>query len=197
MLLSTDGHSVLAHTVGRVKLELPHEDIAEHYASARRYPQLTHLDSAAAGRSSAPTIEAVRAHLTREAATGGYLAQAAAGEFVEAGRARLAGLLGHEELAFTESATSALTSLLLAMGLPRGAEAWVAPGEFGPNLAVFAAFGLAVETMPVQDEVGHLDAEGLRARLRRSRPALIHLCYHGSHRGIVQPARSIVELARE
>lgn len=181
-------------------VELPHPQLATAYASARAPgTRVTHLDSAAAGRSSAATIAAITAHLHQEAALGGYVAQAQATESIEAGRAELAALLGHEsaELVFTESALGALTALLVALRLPAGSEAWVTPGEYGPNLATFAAFGLVTKVMPVADEVGHLDVAAVRAQLRRERPTFIHLCYLGSHRGVVQPAAELIAAARE
>src|SRR5580658_3832993 len=83
----------------------------------RRHPaQLLHLDTAAAGRCSAGTLRAAAEHAEREAGRGAYVAQDEAGPVLEAGRAGLAGMLGvpPEGVAFVESATAALRSLLTA-----------------------------------------------------------------------------------
>ena len=61
----------------------------------RRLPaQVLHLDSAAAGRSSAATMAAAAAHAEREAVRGAYVARAEAAPVLDAGRAGLAALLG-------------------------------------------------------------------------------------------------------
>lgn len=194
-------------TLGRMAVldALPHPDLADRYRQARAGypgdpgPTVNHLDSAAAGRASAATVAAASAHLVREARLGGYVAQSQVEALVEEGRGGLAGLLGraHGDVVFTESALSALMVLLVALRLPAGSDVWVTPGEYGPNLAVFEAFGLKVTPMPVADEAGHLDLDGVRRALRRARPTLVHLCYHGSHRGVVQPLRGLAALARE
>ena len=52
-----------------------------------------HLDTAAAGRSSAATLRAAAAYAQREALVGAYVAEAEAAPLLERGRAELAGLL--------------------------------------------------------------------------------------------------------
>lgn len=173
-------------------------DLARAWRAARLPTDVVHLDSAAAGRSSRATLDAVTAHLHREAVTGGYVAAAEAGSLVERGRADLAGLLGREpaDLAFVQSASAAITALLAAWPLRTGAQVLVSPGEYGPNLALFAAHGLVVEVAPVADAVGHLDLDAVARRLATNPPALVHLCAVGSHRGVVQPVAQVVAAGR-
>jgi pyridoxal 5-phosphate dependent beta-lyase len=184
--------------VGSVLAMLPHPELAETWRTARPEPDLLHLDSAAAGRSSRSVLSAVTAHLEREARTGGYVAAALAAPELDRARADLAGLLGHapEDTVLTESAVSALSALLEAWRLPPGSAVLVSPGEYGPNLALFARWGLVVEPMDTADAVGHVDLDALRTRLAARPPALVHLCHLGSHRGVVQPAAEVVDLAR-
>lgn len=177
---------------------LPHPELADAWRNARPAPALLHLDSAAAGRSSRAVLDAVGAHLELEAATGGYVAVAESAPALDRVRADVAGLLGHapENMVFVESAESALAVLLEAWRLPRGSTVLVSPGEYGPNLHLFARWGLAVETMATVDAVGHVDLDALRTRLVARPPAVVHLCHLGSHRGVVQPAADVVALAR-
>lgn len=92
-----------------------------HFRAARPVFDFLHLNTAAAGRQSRGTLRASAAHLEREAATDAYMAEAEARPVLMAGRAALAGLLGVEPegIAFTESATAALSMLLRAWPLPQ------------------------------------------------------------------------------
>ncbi len=176
----------------------PHADLGRSWRAARSAPDVVHLDSAAAGRSSRATLAAVAAHLQREAATGGYVAAAEAAGAVDRGREDLAGLLGRrpEDVAFVESASAAVTALLDAWPLAAGDRVVVSPGEYGPNVARFAARGLVVQDAPVADAVGHLDVDALARLLATDPPALVHLCPIGSHRGVVQPVAAVVAACR-
>ncbi len=172
--------------------------LAHDWRTARPAPELLHLDSAAAGRSSTAVLDAVAAHLRREAVTGAYVAASAAEPSIAAARAGLAQLLGRapEDVAFVESATVAFAVLLRALRLPVGAAVWVTPGEYGPNLAALAAHELAVRPLAVTDAVGHLDLAALERALAAGPPALVHLCQLGSHRGVVQPVAQALALCR-
>ena len=177
---------------------LPHPELAHAWRAARPEPSLLHLDSAAAGRSSRAVLAAVTTHLEREATTGGYVAAAEAAPELDRLRADVAGLLGHapEDTVFVESAQAAVAVLLEAWRLPVGSTVLVSPGEYGPNLELFARWGLVVEPVGAADPVGHVDLDALRTRLADRPPALVHLCHLGSHRGVVQPAAEVVALAR-
>jgi hercynylcysteine S-oxide lyase len=157
-----------------------------------------HLDSAAAGRSSTATLQAVAAHAEREATTGAYVAAAEAEPVLTQGRADLAGLLGLEpdEIAFTESATAALGVLLRAWPLSFGDTIAVAQSEWGPNLDAFTDRGLRLAPLPV-DGTGAVDLDSLRQFFGVRMPALVHLTMVASHRPLVQPAGAVAEVCRE
>jgi pyridoxal 5-phosphate dependent beta-lyase len=164
----------------------------------QRYPaQLLHLDSAAAGRCSVVTLQAAAAHAEREAAVGAYVAEAEAQPVLEAARAELAGLLGvrPEGVAFTESASAALESLLTAWPLQPGDAVAVLPSEWGPNLAAFGHHGLLPTELAVQPD-GTVDLENLAAVLAASPPAFVHLNHVASHRCLVQPVAEAAALCR-
>jgi pyridoxal 5-phosphate dependent beta-lyase len=164
----------------------------------RRLPaELVHLDSAAAGRSSAATLAATAAHAEREGTRGAYVAQAEAAPVLDAGRAELAGLLGVPAagLAFTESAESALNALLAAWPLRPGDKVAVVASEWGPNLYAFTRRGLCLAEIPA-DGAGVADLAALERMLTRDPPALVHLDQVTSHRALVQPVAAAAELCR-
>ncbi len=133
-------------------------------------------------------------HARLEAEVGGYIAEQRAAEAVAGLRDDLGGLLGlpADGIAFVESASAALTSLLRAWPLPAGSIVGVTPSEWGPNLASFRAFGLVPEALRV-DSHGRLDLDSLARRLESGPPALVHLVHVAPHRPLVQP---VVEAAR-
>jgi pyridoxal 5-phosphate dependent beta-lyase len=108
----------------------------------------------------------IAAHLSAEAADGGYVAEAAVAEELRRARRMLGGLLGFDEgdVAFLESGSAALAQLLASWPLQVDDSVWVAPSEWGPNLAAFADRGLHVGLVDVDDD-GVVDQEALSARL--------------------------------
>jgi pyridoxal 5-phosphate dependent beta-lyase len=158
---------------------------------------VVHLDSAAAGRSSLATRRAVAQHLDREAALGAYVAEAEAAPVIAAARANLACLLGmHADgVAFVESASAALVTLLGAWPLRVGDVVAVARSEWGPNLAAFADAGLRIVELGVGTD-GLVDIDGLAATLAAIRPAFVHLTHVASHRALVQPVERAAQVCR-
>lgn len=171
-------------------------ELGQAWAAGRPAARVTHLDSAACSRTSTAVQARVAEHLRAESELGGYLAQARAGEELDAARAALGGLLGAPSVVFVQSALDAVALLLRALGLPLGARVLVTPGEYGPNLVLLRALGLVVEQAPVADAVGHVDVPALAAQLAADPPALVHLCPLGSHRGVAQPLAGVVAACR-
>lgn len=168
--------------------------LAEDWARRRPPSRVVHLDSAAAGRTSYAVQQAVAAHLRREAQLGAYVAQEAAAPVIEAGRAGLATLLGVPAagLAFVESASAALRTLLLAWPRPAAATVGVAPSEWGANLHAFRAHGYATRLLPV-DAAGRIEPERLGVALATDPPSAVHVVAAAAHRGLLQP---VAEIAR-
>jgi len=159
-----------------------------HWRDQRLPTDYLHLDSAAAGRSSAETLRATSAHAEREAIMGTYVAQAEAAPALQKGREELAGLLGAEPggIAFVESASAALAALLATWPLEAGDTVAVVPSEWGPNLHAFAARGLRIAELAVRPD-GAVDLEALRRFVTGTPPAFVHLTQVTSHRALVQP----------
>ncbi|WP_018178924.1 aminotransferase class V-fold PLP-dependent enzyme [Jongsikchunia kroppenstedtii] len=174
-------------------------ELGDLWHRARREPATVHLDSAAASRSSIETIDAVTAHLWREAERGSYVAEDQVSELLLRCRRDITSLIGRgdDELYFRESARSALRALLTGWQLPLSASVWVGTNEFGPNLDEFERRGYVVRTMPTVDTGGHIDTDALQNMLQFEQPDFIHVCHIGAHSATVQPVARVVELARE
>jgi hercynylcysteine S-oxide lyase len=179
-------------------------DIADRLAEPwrrwhrQRLPaQVLHLDSAAAGRCSTATLRAAAAHAEREAAVGAYVAEAEVQPVLDEARAGLARLLGvrPEGVAFVESASAALETLLASWPLQPGDTVAVLPSEWGPNLAAFGHHGLRLAELAAGGD-GTVELDRLQAFLAASPPAFVHLTQVASHRCLVQPAAEAAALCR-
>lgn len=176
---------------------LPHDDLAASWRAARPAFAGTHLDSASCSRQSTAVLDAVARHARHEAEIGGAVAEAAAEGLLQQGRSVLAGLVGlaAADVAFTESASASVRTLVSRWRLAPGTRIGVLPGEYWHNAAVFADAGLTPALLPA-DGVGRADLDGLRRVLRDDPPALVHVTLVASHRGVVQPGREIADLCR-
>lgn len=167
------------------------------WADGRPPPEVLHLDSASAGRSSEAVLAAVAAHTRRAAQVGAYVAEAESEPEIEAGRAALAGLFGTDAdgVAFVESASAARQALLGAWPWRDGDTVGVLSGEWGPNLEAFAARGLGIVELPADGD-GHLDLAAFERLLDTAPPAVVHLTQVASHRGLVQPVAAAARLCQ-
>jgi pyridoxal 5-phosphate dependent beta-lyase len=172
---------------------LPAEDLGRDWAARRGERALLHVDTAACGRTSHAVRARIAEHLTAESDRGGYLAEGAAGDELTILRQRLGGLLGFaaDEVAFLESASTAVAQLIDAWPLRPGDTIWAVRSEWGPNLAAFADRGLRLRWLDT-DALGTLDVEALAARVRTDRPTAVHLTSAASHRALLQPIAAAV-----
>jgi pyridoxal 5-phosphate dependent beta-lyase len=180
-----------------------HSDAAELPEPARTWAERRlsfhglHLDTAAAGRCPAEAMLAAADHAVLEAQNGAYVAEAQAETVIQAGRTRIAELMGvpANGLAFVESASAALATALRAWPLRPGDTVAVVRSEWGPNLAAFADFGLEITELGAEAD-GRVDLAALERVLSAEPPALVHLTHVASHRSLVQPAAAAAELCR-
>jgi pyridoxal 5-phosphate dependent beta-lyase len=176
---------------------LPHDDLAETWRAARPRAAGIHLDTAACSRQSTAVLDGVSRHARHEAEIGGYVAAAAAEGLLQQGRSVLAGLVGlaAADLAFTESASAAVRTLISRWRLAPGSTVAVLPGEYWHNLAVLIDAGLVPVVLPADGD-GRVDLAAAERVLRDSPPALVHVTLVASHRGVVQPGRELAALCR-
>src|SRR4051794_25275204 len=99
------------------------------------------------------------------------------------------------DVAFVESAQSALVALLTGWRLPTGSRVACLPGEYAPNIAQLRTYGLRPEPLPV-DGLGRAEVEGVERQLAADPPSFVHLTHIPSHRGLLQPAAEIAALCR-
>jgi pyridoxal 5-phosphate dependent beta-lyase len=177
---------------------LPHESVRTAWTALRTETPMLHLDTAACGRTSVATRAAITEHLELEAQLGGYVAEAEVAAETTAAR-RLLGELLHfdtDEVALLDSGSAAGAQLLAAWPCQRGDQVWVAPSEWGNNLAAFADRGLEVTIMDVDDH-GRVDLDALAKRLRTERPNMVHLNGFSAHRALAQPSAEIIEICAD
>ncbi len=176
---------------------LPHPELGSAWRSARPRPAGVHLDSAACSRQSAKVLDAVAHHARHEAEVGGYPAEESAEPLLQQGRSVLGGLVGMAaaDVAFTESASSAVRILLAAWRLPAGSRVAVLPGEYHGNLAAIRYVGLQPQLLPA-DPLGRVDTDALARTLRADPPAAVHLTVVASHRAVQQPLAQVSRICR-
>ncbi|HTI21517.1 MAG TPA: aminotransferase class V-fold PLP-dependent enzyme [Kutzneria sp.] len=173
---------------------LPHDSVRAAWTALRTETPMLHLDTAACGRTSVATRAAVTAHLELEAELGGYVAEAEVEPETTTAR-RLLGELLHfdtDEVALLDSGSAAGAQLLAAWPCQPGDQVWIAPSEWGNNIAAFTDRGLEVVVLDVDDH-GRIDLDALRRRLRTERPNMVHLNAFNSHRALAQPSTEIIE----
>jgi pyridoxal 5-phosphate dependent beta-lyase len=175
----------------------PGGSLADRWRAARPPVAGLHLDSAACSRQSFAALGAAAKHALHEAEVGGYVAAEVAAPVLEAGRAAVATLCGlpDAEVVFTTGSLHALDLLLGSWPAERRALACL-PGEYGPNLAVMAAHGFEVRTLPTLGD-GRLALDEAALELESNPPDLVHLTPLASHRGVVQPLAMVAKLCRQ
>ncbi|OBH02515.1 ergothioneine biosynthesis PLP-dependent enzyme EgtE [Mycobacterium sp. E2699] len=173
------------------------DSLADRWRAARPPAAGLHLDSAACSRQGFAALDAAARHALHEAEVGGYVAAEAAAPVLDAGRAAVATLCGlpDAEVVFTTGSLHALDLLLGGWPADRRTLACL-PGEYGPNLAVMAAHGFQVRTLPTLDD-GRLALDDAALQLEEDPPDLVHLTPLGSHRGVVQPLAMVATLCRQ
>lgn len=168
------------------------------WGAARVDTGVLQLETAACGRPSRGTFDAVRAHIDLEQSRGGYPAEDLVYDRVQRLRQNLATLLGTDAngIALVESGTAGLHVLLNSWMLPDKAQVGLVPGEWGPTIDAFTHWGVTPVGLAV-DEHGVLDLERLAQRLATDPPDLIHLDHLASHRGLVQPVEKAQQICRD
>lgn len=157
------------------------------------------LDSAGSSLPPSPVLDAMIAHLRREAEVGGYVAGAERVDDLAAVKTSLGGLLGTtaDSIALVDSATRAWNDFFHAVPLHAGDRVLISEVEYASNaIAVLqraAKVGATVDVVP-SDGSGQIDLDALE-RMLDDRVRLVSLVHVPTNGGLVNPVREVVDLA--
>lgn len=178
---------------------LPADELARAWRRNLADRTAVPLDAAGCAAPSTRVLDAVVAHLRREAAVGGYAAEVDARPVLAGLRDRLGALVGlaGPSVALSSNATVAFTTLLGAWPLAADARVGVLASEYASNRmaldALAARRGWNLMAL-ASDSEGRLDLRRFGDALR-SGLDLVTFPVVASHRGVVQPAADAVRLA--
>ncbi len=162
--------------------------------------QVVHLNNAGASLQPTPVLDAVSAHLRREAEVGGYEAAAEAFEGLERPYTAAAALLNCErsEIAVVESATRAWQMAFASVGLDAGDRVLTSSAEYGSNylqlLHTARRRGVSIEVVP-DDEHGQVSLGSL-ARAVDERVKLVAITHVPMGGGLVNPVAGVGRITR-
>ncbi len=157
---------------------------------------LVHLNNAGASLMPDPVLDAVRSHLDREVALGGYEAAAAAAAEIEAAYADVARLLGAapRNVAFVENATVAFSQALSALDPGPGDVILTSRNDYVSNQLAYLSLARrrGVEVVRADDlPEGGVDPQSVRERIGERRPTLVALTWVPTNSGLVQDAEAV------
>ncbi|GAA1531987.1 aminotransferase class V-fold PLP-dependent enzyme [Actinomadura kijaniata] len=177
-------------------------DIDKVRAETPGCANVVHLNNAGAALPPRPVIDAVAAHLEREAMTGGYEAHeasaGAAGRFYDA----VAGLIGarRDEIAYVENATRAWDMAFYAVPFGEGDRILTTTSEYSSNAIAYQQVarrrGATVEVVP-DDAHGQISLDALAGALARGGVRLVSLNHIPTQNGLVNPVAEVGRLCRE
>lgn len=175
-------------------------NVAQARAETPGCTRVVHFNNAGSALPPAPVLDAVVAHLGREAEIGGYEAAAEADVKIERVYDSLAAMLGchRDEIALVENATRGWDMAFYAMRFGPGDCILTGKGEYASNaialLQVAARAGAKVEVVP-DDVSGQIDVAAL-GRMIDERVKLIALTHVPTNSGLVNPAAAVGAVAR-
>lgn len=162
---------------------------------------LIHFNNAGAALMPKPVVDAVTAHLEREARMGGYEAADQMFEATERVYDAVAQMINchRDEVAFVENSTRGWDMAFYAIPFRPGDRILTSMSEYASNyiayLQVAQRYGVKVEPIP-NDESGQISVEALRQAID-DRVRLIALTHVPTNGGLVNPAEAVGRVARE
>ncbi len=175
-------------------------DVARARAETPGAAERIHFNNCGAALMPRPVLDAVTAHLRREARIGGYEAAEAEAERIERVYDSLASLLGcsRDEIAIVENATRGWDMAFYGLTFSRGDRILTSMAEYASNYIAFLQVarrsGALIEPVP-DDPSGQLDVDALE-RMIDERVKLIAVTHVPTNGGLVNPAAAIGAVAR-
>ncbi|AUX38251.1 MULTISPECIES: aminotransferase class V-fold PLP-dependent enzyme [Sorangium] len=175
-------------------------DIAALRRDTPACASVLHFNNAGSSLPPAAVVDTVIEHLRREAAIGGYEAEAEAGERIEAVYGSIGRLIGAapDEIALVENATRAWDMAFYSLRFGPGDRILTARAEYASNYIAFlqVARRTGAEIVPIpSDERGAVSLPALD-RLLDERVKLIAITHVPTNGGLVNPAEAIGRRAR-
>jgi cysteine desulfurase / selenocysteine lyase len=175
-------------------------DVARARAETPGVANVIHLNNAGAALMPSPVVDRVVAHIQREAAVGGYEAEAEAEVEIDAVYRSIARLVNGrpDEIAVCENATRAWDMAFYSLPYGPGDRILTSGVEYTSNflamLQVARRTGAVVEVIP-DAPTGELSIDALEAMLDE-RVRLVAITHVPSHSGLVNPAEEVGRLTR-
>jgi selenocysteine lyase/cysteine desulfurase len=176
-------------------------DVARARAETRGCENVIHFNNAGAALIPDPVVARMIGYLEREAAIGGYEAEAEAEPEIRGVYESIARLVGGapDEIAVCENATRALDMAFYSLPFGPGDRILTSGVEYTSNflamLQVARRTGTLVEVIP-DAPTGELSIEALAGMLDE-RVRLVAITHVPSHSGLVNPAAEVGRLTRE
>ncbi|HEX4628440.1 MAG TPA: aminotransferase class V-fold PLP-dependent enzyme [Gemmatimonadales bacterium] len=161
-----------------------------------------HLNNAGAALMPEPVLQALTAHLEREAMIGGYEAAAEAAERVRETYELVGRLVGAapRNIALVENTTVAVAQALSAFDFRPGDRIVTTRTDYPSNQLMFLSLArrLGVETVRADDlPEGGVDPDSVRRLSEHPRTRLVALTWVPTNSGLVQDARAVGAVCRE
>lgn len=175
-------------------------DSARARAETPGSAHVLHFNNAGSALPPAPVLDAVQAHVAREAEIGGYEAADEALPRIERTYDALAAMLGcdRDEIAFVENATRAWDMAFYGLRFGPGDRILTCRAEYASNaialLQVAGRTGARVEVVP-DDAQGQIDVAALGAMIDE-RVKLVALTHVPTNSGLVNPAAAVGAVTR-
>jgi selenocysteine lyase/cysteine desulfurase len=176
-------------------------DPAQARADTPGTDNVLHFNNAGAALPPQPVLDAQLRHLKREAAIGGYEAEAEADAQLHHTYEAIARMLGcaTDEVALLENATRAWDMAFYGMPFEAGDRILTSRAAYASNhiacLQVAERTGATVDVVP-SNETGAIDVEALRSMMD-DRVRLIALTHVPTNGGLVNPAAEVGAVAEE
>jgi selenocysteine lyase/cysteine desulfurase len=177
-------------------------DIARLRSETPGCAERIHLNNAGAALMPEPVIRAVQDHIALESRIGGYEAEDACRDAVDAAYRSVAELIGTkpENIAFTENATASFVQALSSVPFERDDVILTTRNDYASNqiqfLSLQARLGVRVLRAPDQ-AAGGVEVQALAELVRRHRPRLVCVTHVPTNSGLVQDVGAVGSVCRD